>query len=100
MSKTTASSLLRVATVHYAEVAWFWDDAHLHDSDFQIDMCDAIQAKVCELEKKYEVRNDTSYCTQFEGTQLYGDNAEQVQKAGQELAAYVAEYGGVISIND
>jgi hypothetical protein len=96
-SKSSAS-FLDCYTEHYAELTWWWDEKNLHNMDYHIMVNDKIAAKLRELESKYDFQNDTTYCCQWEGVLLVSGNAQDVQRAGAELASFIARFKGVVPI--
>jgi hypothetical protein len=94
------ASFLEVRTIHEAEVTWWWKDSVLHDQDYRIKVNDSMNAKVKELEKKYDVLNDTRYCCQWEGVLLHGPDRDKVMAAGRELAQHLARYKHVFALNE
>lgn len=91
-------SFISLSTVHQAEVSWWWTDTKLHDRDHQFAVNDSVSAKVTELARKYDITEDTTYCTQFEGHRLFGQDREQVALAGIELAQHLATLEGIIPL--
>ncbi|KWU23447.1 hypothetical protein [Burkholderia cenocepacia] len=91
---------LDVRTTYEAEVSWWWKEPVLHDSDYHIRVNDSMEAKMKALEQKYDVKNDTRYCCQFEGMLLYGADREQVAAAGLELARHLARFKHIFPLNE
>lgn len=94
-----ADDFLTVSTVHEAEISWWWSKDKLHDNNYHIQVLDSVDAKVKELERKYDVLNDTSYCCQWEGRLLTGENRAQVEAAGNELARHLARFKGLVPLS-
>lgn len=88
-----------IETVHNAEVTWWWTEEKLHDSDYKLAVADSVNAKVLQLERKYGVRDDTTYRCQWEGCLLTGDNLANVVAAGNELARHVARFKGIVAVD-
>ena len=91
----TSAFVHTVKTVHQAEIAWWWTDDKLHDLDYHIKVSDSVDAKVKELESKYDVSDDARYCCQWEGKLLYGENREQVEAAASELGRHLSRFKGL-----
>lgn len=86
------SSFINVRTIHEAEIAWHWTDAKLHDVDYHIKVRDSINDKVKEIEAKFGVSDDTRYCCQWEGVQIYGSDLKKVEQAAQEVARHLSRF--------
>lgn len=97
MKKVTPAQarFVELATTHMAEVTWWWTSDKLHDIDYHIRVSDSVNAKVRELERKYDVRDDTRYCCQWEGHLLEGSILENVEAAASELAAHLTRFKGI-----
>jgi len=89
------SAFFSVVTTHQAEICWCWTVDRLFDSDYHIRVNDLVNAKVKQLENKYEVQDDTRYCCQWEGHLLVSENRDQVEAAATELSRYVARFSGL-----
>ena len=95
----TAESFMTVSTTHEASITWWWVDKRVHDTDYSIMDNDSMRAKAKELERKYDVTDDTRFCCQWEGISLYGEDKAKVDAAGRELARHLARFKGVIPLN-
>lgn len=95
---TNQNPFVSIETIHHAEVAWWWTNEKLHDTDYNIRVADSMDKKVKELEAKYDIRNDTGYCCQWEGRMLYGSDLQQVTKAANELAVHLSKFKGVVPL--
>lgn len=91
-------AFVTITTIYQAEVSWWWIDEKLHDVDYTIKVNDSMNAKVNEIIDKYDVYEDASYCCQWEGKMLVGDNLSNVEAAGNELAAHLKRFKGVIPL--
>lgn len=89
------SPFITVKTVHIGEVAWYWTDEKLHDTDYHIKVNDAIDKKVAELTKAYDVQRDTDYRCQWEGVQITGSELWEVEEAARHIARHLAQFKGV-----
>jgi hypothetical protein len=87
-----ASAFFDIATIHQAEVQWWWTDEARHDSDYGLKVEDSVSAKVKELTEKYDVFDDTRFCCQWEGRRLCGESRENVEAAANELARHLARF--------
>jgi hypothetical protein len=94
-----ADLFVELDTIHRAEVSWWWTRETLHDSDHHFGVEDSVSAKVQELVRKYGVTDDTTYCTQFEGRLLIGENREKVVQAATELAQHLASLEGIMPLS-
>lgn len=93
-----ADAFVELATVHQAEVSWYWTRETLHDWDHHIKVNDSVSAKVEDLAGKYGISDDTTYRTQFEGRLLLGEDREKVALAANELAQHLATIEGVMPL--
>lgn len=94
------SKFISTETIHSAEVAWWWTDDKLHDDDYKIKVNDAVNKKVCEACKKYDVRNDTRYCCQWEGIRIEGCDMGSVIHAAKEVATVLSRFKDVVSLQE
>lgn len=93
-----SESFLHIETIHRAEISWFWTDEFLHDTDYHMKVYYSVNKKIESIVQKYDIQEDTRYCTQFEGVLLYGNDLKNIQSAGLELAKYISSFSGVISL--
>lgn len=68
MPERKMSNFISIQTTHSAEIAWTWTNEKLHDTNYRHKVQDAVDLKVREVCAKSDVRNDTRYCCQWEGT--------------------------------
>lgn len=94
-----ADLFVELGTIHQAEVSWWWTQETLHDSDHHFGVEDSVSAKVKELVSKYGIIDDTTYCTQFEGRLLIGEDREKVANAANELAQHLATLEGIMPLS-
>lgn len=92
---TAVADFMDVRTIHEVDVVWWWVKDKLHDSDYHIQVNETMRKKAKELERKYNVTDDTRFCCQFEGYRLYGEDRIAVEAAGRELASCLARFKGV-----
>lgn len=95
----TATRFLASSTVHQADVTWWWAEDKVHDSDYTIMVNDSMRQKAKELEREFDVTDDTRYCCQWEGIQLLGEDKAKVDAAGLQLARHLARFKGVIPLD-
>lgn len=97
-SAKSAADFFTVETVHQARVAFWWTQEKLHDNDYHIQVSDAMNAKIRQLEEKYDVTNDTRHVCQWEGYCFLGDKLASVEAAAKELAQHLIRFGGVVPL--
>lgn len=98
-AKLRYDSFLSLETIYYAEVAWWWTDEKLHDTQYTHSVYDSLSVKVRELADKYGLEENTRYCCQWEGVQIMGANQANVERAGRELAKHLARFTGVVPLS-
>lgn len=84
-----------VKTIHQGEITWWWTDEKLHDRDYHFKVQDAIDKKIVEVKKRYDIEQDTRYTCQFEGVQLTGGELCEVEEAARHIGQCLAKFKGV-----
>lgn len=84
-----------VLTVHYGAVTFLWTEDKLHDVDYHIQVWDAIDSKIKDLEIKHGISEDGNYRCQGEGRRLQGNTREKVSAATRELAEFLTTFPGI-----
>jgi len=93
-----AADFVSVTTVHFGTVTWTWADKVRPFDDYIFTVRDSVDKKVKELEKKFDVTNDTRFCCQCEGIQLFGSERSAVEKATRELSHHLARFKDVVAL--
>lgn len=74
-----------VETIHYGTVEWWWADSVSHDDAYRERVQDAVTKAVDEAEEKFGVQQETRFCTQFEGVQVFAETMQAAQSAAQHI---------------
>lgn len=99
IAETNTSGFLQVETVHLAHVSWRYREERRHDHNYHIRVNDAVAAAVKGVEREHDVRQNISYCCQWEGIQLEGNDVPQVTSAAQEVIKVLARFNGVAPLS-
>lgn len=86
MSLIQSKACVSISTRHSAELQWWWKDSHVHNSDYRDKVNDAIASAVTKACLDPDLCEDTSYCCQWEGVHITGEDLEKVTAAGNALA--------------
>ena len=74
-----------ISTRHSAELQWWWKDSHVHNSEYHAKVDEAIAATVATACLDPDIYEDTSYCCQWDGVHVYGEDLAKVKAVGIEL---------------
>lgn len=86
-------------TVHTATLLYCWAQDKTHDTDYHLKVQDSVAAKLKQVLAKYDsVSQDTRFCCQWEGLELYGEDRYQVEAAANELARHLMRFKGVVPL--
>ena len=89
---------LELNTIHEAVIQWWWEGNHFLDSEYCLKVNHAMEETVKEVERQYDVTEDTRFCCQFEGVRITGTDAEQVKAAGLALERRLARFKKVTPV--
>lgn len=92
MSLIKDKAVVDIRTVHYAMIQWWWKDSHVHDYEYKVKVNDAMDMTIAFLEEMLDVTNDTRFCCQWEGLQLYSESMEDIQKAAKKLSEKLSQF--------
>ncbi len=90
-----SNPFVTVTTVHQGEIAWWWTDEKLHDTEYHFQVHDAIEKKIKALKEIYSIEKDADYRCQWEGVQIVGSELADVENSALEIARYLAKFKGV-----
>lgn len=83
---------VQVRTLHFVAVVYDWSRHTLRDSTYQAKVNRSMDEKVVRVLRKYAVEVDKYYYTPYRGIQFKGENRDQVEAAGKELARHLTRF--------
>jgi len=97
---TEFDKFCEVSTVHEAVIQFWWAENRLHDLQYRNDVDEKLDNVITEIQKEYDIYDDTRFCCQWEGFRLYGSNLYQVRAAASWLTEELSKIDGVKSLAD